>query len=57
MPQATAKQEAEELLAHLPDGSTLEDIEYHLYVLEKIKRGQTDSRPAAAIPGKKRGND
>jgi hypothetical protein len=24
----------------LPDDSTLEDIQYHLYVLEKIKRGQ-----------------
>lgn len=39
---ATAKQEVEQLLEHLPNDSTLEDIQYHLYVLEKIKRGRTD---------------
>ena len=39
---ATAKQEVEQLLGHLPDDSTLEDIQYHLYVLEKIKRGRAD---------------
>ena len=38
----TAKQEVETLLQHLPEESTLEDIQYHLYVLEKIKRGQED---------------
>ena len=42
MPAATAKQEVEQLLEHLPDTSTLEDIQYHLYVLEKIKRGRVD---------------
>jgi len=26
----------------MPDEKTLEDIQYHLYVLEKIKRGQDD---------------
>ncbi|MBP6724470.1 MAG: hypothetical protein ACRCVD_08050 [Halioglobus sp.] len=36
----TAKQDVEQLLNQLPDDSTLEDIQYHLYVLEKIKRGQ-----------------
>ena len=43
----TAKQDVEHLLDQLPDDSTLEDIQYHLYVLEKIKRGQqsiTDSK-------------
>jgi len=38
----TAKQDVEHLLHQLPDDSTLEDIQYHLYVLEKIKRGQKD---------------
>jgi hypothetical protein len=28
---ATAKQEVEQLLEKLPDTSTLEDIQYHLY--------------------------
>lgn len=36
----TAKQDVEELLKHLPDDSTLEDIHYHLYVLEKIRCGE-----------------
>jgi predicted transcriptional regulator len=39
---ATAKQEVQQLLDHLPDTSTFEDIQYHLYVLEKIKRGRAD---------------
>lgn len=38
----SAKQEVAEMLNHLPDDSTLEDIQYHLYVLEKIKKGQED---------------
>lgn len=35
----TAKQEVEKMLQHLPDNSSLEDIQYHLYVLEKVRRG------------------
>lgn len=38
----TVKQEVESLLSHLPDDSSLEDIQYHLYVLEKIKKGRAD---------------
>jgi hypothetical protein len=40
----TAKQDVRKLLDHLPDDSTIEDIQYHLYVLEKIRRGQEDIR-------------
>lgn len=40
--RVTAKQQVEALLANLPDDSSLEDIQYHLYVLEKIKRGRED---------------
>ena len=36
---STAKQEVEAMLRQLPDESSLEDIQYHLYVLEKIQRG------------------
>ena len=39
----SAKQEVEQLLAQLPDDATLEDIQYHLYVLEKIRRGRADA--------------
>ncbi len=40
----TAKRDVEELLKNLPDDSTIEDIQYHLYVLEKIRRGRNDIR-------------
>jgi hypothetical protein len=35
----TAKAEVEALLRTLPDDCTIEDIQYHLYVLSKIRRG------------------
>ena len=35
----TAKNEVESLLRRLPDGCTLEDVQYHLYVVEEIRRG------------------
>jgi hypothetical protein len=36
---SVAKQEVEALLKKLPDECTLEDVQYHLYVLEKIQHG------------------
>lgn len=33
-----AKAEVESLLKNLPDNCTLEDIQYHIYVTEKIRR-------------------
>ena len=36
---SVAKQEAEALLKKLPDECTLEDIQYHLDVIEKVQRG------------------
>lgn len=38
-PMSAAKQEVEALLRKLPDECTLEDIQYHLYVIEKVRRG------------------
>jgi hypothetical protein len=35
----TAKQEVESLLSKLPDDCSLEDIQYHLYVIEKVRHG------------------
>ena len=35
----TAKKEVQSLLKKLPDNCTIEDIQYHLYVIEKIQRG------------------
>ena len=33
------KQNVEQMIRNLPDDSTVEDIQYHLYVMEKIRRG------------------
>ncbi len=38
----TAKEEVIQLLKDLPDNSTLEEIQYHLYVRQKIQRGIKD---------------
>lgn len=38
----TAKQEVAELLHQLPDDCTLEDIQHHLYALEKQRKGRDD---------------
>jgi hypothetical protein len=35
----TAKDEVKDLLSKLPDDCSLEDIQYHLYVIEKIQHG------------------
>lgn len=35
----TAKSEVESLLQRLSDDCTLEDIQYHLYVVQKIRHG------------------
>ena len=40
----TAKQDVESLLNKLPDNSSVEDIQYHLYVLDKVRRGLDDAR-------------
>lgn len=39
----TAKQEVSKLLTRLPDDCTFEDVQYHLYVLQKIERGLKDA--------------
>ncbi len=38
----TAKQEISRLLTRLPDDCSIEDVQYHLYVLQKIERGIKD---------------
>ena len=35
----TAKEEIRSLIDKLPDNCTLEDVQYHLYVVAKIQRG------------------
>jgi predicted transcriptional regulator len=38
----SAKEQVMQLLKELPDDSTLEEIQYHLYVRQKIQRGIKD---------------
>lgn len=39
----TVKQEVSKLLRRLPESCSLEDVQYHLYVLQKIERGSKDA--------------
>ncbi len=39
----TAKEEVSKLLTNLPDECTLEDIQYHLFVIQKLERGMKDA--------------
>ena len=43
-PMRTAKEDVPSLLNNLPDNSSIEDIQYHLYVLDKVRRGLEDAR-------------
>jgi predicted transcriptional regulator len=38
----TAKEEVRRILDQIPDDATFEDIQYHIYVREKIERGLKD---------------
>ncbi len=35
----TAKEEVRKMLERLPDDASFDDIQYHIYVREKIERG------------------
>ena len=39
---STAKEEVRKMLEQLPDDASFEDIQYHIYVREKIERGLKD---------------
>ncbi len=45
----TVKQEVRSLLQKLPDDCTLEDIQYHLYVIEKVNRGLQRAKQEGVI--------
>ena len=40
----TTKQDVQLLLNRLPGDCSVEDIQYHLYVLDKFRRGLEDAR-------------
>ena len=38
----TAKEQVQHILENLPDEASLEDIQYHIYVRQKIEQGLED---------------
>ncbi len=45
----TAKDEVRRILEKVPDDATLEDIQYHIYVREKIERGLKDVKEGRVL--------
>ncbi|HEV2146236.1 MAG TPA: hypothetical protein VGR37_02345 [Longimicrobiaceae bacterium] len=45
----SVKDEVSSLLRRLPEDCSLEDIQYHLYVLEKVRRGLARADAEGAI--------
>lgn len=46
----TAKQEVQKVLDKLPDDASLEQIQYHLYVLQRIEEGRRAIDEGRVIP-------
>jgi len=45
----TAKEEVKKLLDQIPDEASFEDIQYHIYVREKIERGLDDVKAGRVL--------
>ena len=45
----TAKEEVRQLIDDLPDDATIEDIQYHLYVKQKVAQGVADVRSGRVL--------
>jgi len=43
------KRSVQALLDRLPDDCSLDDVQYHLYVLQSIERGQADANAGRTI--------
>lgn len=46
---SNVKQDVEKLLEKLPDNCSVEDVQYHLYVMEKVRRGLEDARANGTV--------
>lgn len=46
---SNAKQDVGLLLNKLPDNCSVEDIQYHLYVLDKVRPGLEDAQASGTI--------
>jgi predicted transcriptional regulator len=45
----TAKDQVQQILQLLPEDATLEDIQYHIYVRQKIQQGLDDSEAGRVV--------
>jgi predicted transcriptional regulator len=45
----TAKEEIKEMLEKLPDNASFEEIQYHIYVQEKIEHGINEVREGRVV--------
>ena len=45
----SAKKAVEEILKQLPQNASFEDIQYHIYVREKIERGLLDIKEGKVL--------
>ena len=52
MKSASPKQKVREILDQLPDDSSFEDIQYHIYVREKVEPGLKDAKTGRVIDQK-----
>ena len=48
----TAKDSVRDLLEELPDETTFEEIQYHIYVRQKIERGLQDVKEGRVLSQK-----
>ena len=46
---STAKEEVRKMLDRIPDDSSFEDIQYHIYVREKVEQGLEDIKQGRVI--------
>jgi predicted transcriptional regulator len=46
----TTKERVQELLNRLPDDCSLDDVLYHLYVVQRVERGLSDVEAGRTVP-------
>jgi hypothetical protein len=50
LPMPATKQRVRDLLERLPDDCSLDDVVYHLYVMQKVEAGLADAEAGRLIP-------
>jgi predicted transcriptional regulator len=46
----TAKEQVQQILEQLPEDASLEDIQYHIYVRQKVEQGLADVEAGRLVP-------